>query len=91
MAAMLDGVVLGERYAYLDGVIHRADSSVGARFSGQYGVHSLARLPQCESGATSESLSQALGRHYWQAAAQESQNARVDRVGGAPQNTKGKT
>lgn len=67
MSKMLDGLILGERYVYLDGAVHRADPGVGVRFSGIYKAHSLAKLPQCEPDATPDSLSEVLGRSYWQA------------------------
>lgn len=68
MGVLLDGLVCGERYVYLDGVVHRANPSAGVRFTGQYGAHSLTVLPQCAPGATGESLSEVLDRDYWQAA-----------------------
>lgn len=75
MTAMLHGITLGERYAYLDGAVHRADPGLVVRFTGLYGSHLLPRLPHCTPHATSQFLQDMLGRGYWRTAKTEKERA----------------
>lgn len=63
MTMMLDGIVLGEKYAYLDGAVRAPGRE--AKFSGWYGSHSLPQLPQHEPGASGDWLEKRLGRNFW--------------------------
>jgi hypothetical protein len=63
VALMLENIVPGKDYVYLDGRVHEVGNPVN--FTGRYGSHSLHKPPHGEPGATYESLRCSIGRDYW--------------------------